>query len=184
MDVRVIAATNKNLLEEIQKGSFREDLYYRLNVIPFHIPPLRERREDINMFTEYYLQEFERETTKGKKEVTKDAVALIERYNWPGNVRELKNLIERLVIMTPSDIITPADLPSYITTDAVEEIQQITSQAKDTLKEARKDFEREFILKKLEEFGGNIAKTADAIGIERSHLYRKIKDYGIEAKVE
>ncbi|HBO84819.1 MAG: Fis family transcriptional regulator [Deltaproteobacteria bacterium GWC2_42_11] len=184
VDVRVIAATNKNLLEEIQKGSFREDLYYRLNVIPFHIPPLRERREDINMFTEYYLQEFERETTKGKKEVTKDAVALIERYNWPGNVRELKNLIERLVIMTPSDIITPADLPSYITTDAVEEIQQITSQAKDTLKEARKDFEREFILKKLEEFGGNIAKTADAIGIERSHLYRKIKDYGIEAKVE
>lgn len=182
VDVRVIAATNKNLEDEIKKGNFREDLYYRLNVIPFSIPPLRERREDINMFVDYYLKEFSQETTRGIKEISKDAIAVLERYNWPGNVRELKNLIERLFIMTLSKVITPEDLPSYISTG--EEVLPVTVLSKDTLKEARKDFEKEFILKKLEEFNGNISKTADAIGIERSHLYRKIKEFGIEAKGE
>ncbi|MBI5681829.1 MAG: sigma-54-dependent Fis family transcriptional regulator, partial [Deltaproteobacteria bacterium] len=157
VDVRVIAATNKNIEEEIKKGNFREDLYYRLNVIPFHIPPLRERREDINLFIDYYLKWFASKTTKGQKEISKEAIALFERYNWPGNVRELKNLIERLVIMTPANIIMQKDIPSYIgevetTTDVY--LKEILS---DTLKDSRRGFERDLILKKLEEFGGNIS---------------------------
>lgn len=189
VDVRVIAATNKNLEEEIKKGNFREDLYYRLNVIPFYIPPLRDRKGDISLFVDYYLKWFASKTTKGQKSMAKEAVALFERYMWPGNVRELKNLIERLVIMTPDNIITAKDIPTYVSeNEAIDEsyskdILASNPAVKDTLKDARRDFEREFILKKLEEFGGNITRTAEAIGIERSHLYRKIKEYGIEAKI-
>jgi transcriptional regulator with PAS, ATPase and Fis domain len=107
MDVRVIAATNKNLKEQISKGTFREDLYYRLNVIPFHVPPLRERTEDIPLFVEYFLKEYARETAREVLKVSKAAMEVLLNYQWPGNVRELKNLMERLVIMTPSSVITP-----------------------------------------------------------------------------
>lgn len=179
VDVRVVAATNKNLGEEIAKGNFREDLYYRLNVIPFHVPPLRERVEDIPLFAEYFLREFSREAAKDLLAMTDEARGLLLNYDWPGNVRELRNLMERLVIMTSSGVITPDDVPAYIKGEGHARAKKSVFE-RETLREARSDFEREFILKKLAEFNGNIAKTAEAIGIERSHLYRKIKSYGIE----
>ncbi len=178
VDVRVIAATNKNLKEQIVKGTFREDLYYRLNVIPFHVPPLRERREDIPLFIDHFLDEFCRETARERLKLAEDSMEMLSAYEWPGNVRELKNVIERLVIMTPGAVITGDDIPSYIKGAGPVQPRSIFGSA--LLKEARREFEREFISRKLKEFGGNIAKTAEAIGIERSHLYRKIKSYGIE----
>ncbi len=178
VDVRVVAATNKDLHEEIKAGNFREDLYYRLNVIPFHVPPLRERRDDISLFVEHYLDEFSRRSVKKVPSISKDALKYLVAYDWPGNVRELKNLIERLIIMTTGVEIGPEDIPPYI-----RKSDPSARGRRDydtlTLKEARVAFEKEFILVKLEEFGGNIAKTAEAIGVERSNLYRKIKDYGI-----
>ncbi len=178
VDVRVIAATNKNLREQIIKGTFREDLYYRLNVIPFHVPPLRERPEDIPLFIEHFLREYSQETTREMLSITDDALDVLSGYEWPGNVRELKNLIERLVIMTPSNTITPEDIPAYI--KGAQPAHPTNIFRSNLLKEARRDFEKEFILRKLKEFGGNISKTAESIGIERSHLYRKIRSYGIE----
>ncbi|HBG45612.1 MAG TPA: Fis family transcriptional regulator [Deltaproteobacteria bacterium] len=178
VDARVIVATNKDLLSEVAKGRFREDLFYRLNVIPFHVPPLRERREDIGLLIDHFLKEFARETAREVLTVNKEAMGVLYGYDWPGNVRELRNLIERLVIMAPSHTITADDIPSYI--KGAQPAQPRDLFRRDLLKEARSDFEREFITRKLKEFGGNIARTAEAIGIERSHLYRKIRSYGIE----
>jgi len=178
VDVRVIAATNKNLKEQITKGAFREDLFYRLNVIPFHVPPLRERVEDIPLLLEHFLAGYCAESARGEMSVTEEAMDALLNYEWPGNVRELKNLMERLVIMNPSNVITPEDIPAYIR--GVQGEQPSNLFRTNLLKEARSNFEREFIVRKLKEFGGNIAKTAEAIGIERSHLYRKIKGYGLE----
>lgn len=178
VDVRVIAATNKNLKELINNGDFREDLYYRLSVIPFYVPPLRDRAEDIPLFVEHFLKEFCRETARECLKVSPEAMDTLLNYEWPGNVRELKNLIERLVIMTPSSVITPDDIPLYIKGSTSSQPGDLFGS--NLLREARREFEKEFIARKLKEFGGNIAKTAEAIGIERSHLYRKIKSYGIE----
>ncbi len=178
VDARVIAATNKDLKDEVAKGAFREDLFYRLNVIPFHVPPLRERREDIPFLIDHFLREFARETAREVLEVNNEAMDVLVNYDWPGNVRELKNLIERLVIMAPSQRITAEDIPAYIRGAVPGQARDLFRS--DLLKEARRDFEKEFIVRKLKEFGGNIARTAEAIGIERSHLYRKIKSYGIE----
>ncbi len=178
VDVRVIAATNKDLKAEIANGNFREDLFYRLNVIPFVVPPLRERREDIPLFIAHFLNEFSRETSRDIHSVSEDAMEALANYNWPGNVRELKNIVERLVIMTPSDSITSEGLPAYIK-GAKANLPDGLFRS-DLLKEARKDFEREFILRKLKEFHGNISRTAEAIGVERSHLYRKMRSYGID----
>ncbi|MFQ5441549.1 MAG: sigma-54-dependent transcriptional regulator [Thermodesulfobacteriota bacterium] len=179
VDVRVIAATNKDLKQEISRGSFREDLFYRLNVIPLHVPPLRERKEDIPLLIGHFLNEFSRQTTREVPEVERGAMEKLLSYNWPGNVRELKNLMERLVIMTPGNTITLEDLPDYISgTKSSGYSEKIFNNS--LLKEARRVFEKEFILRKLKSNGGNIARTAEAIGVERSHLYRKIKSYGIE----
>jgi two-component system nitrogen regulation response regulator NtrX len=178
VDVRVIAATNKDLRGMIATGAFREDLYYRLNVIPFHVPLLKERAEDIPLFVVHFLKEFSRVASRETPTVGREAMDALVAYPWPGNVRELKNLMERLVIMTRSGVITPDDLPEYISGAVAGEPGAIFSRG--LLKVARRDFEREFILRKLKEHGGNIARTAESIGIERSHLYRKIKSYGIE----
>lgn len=178
VDVRVLAATNKDLKDEIQKGNFREDLFYRLNVIPFHVTPLRERAEDIPEFTGHFLLEFSRESAREAPRISAEAMEALMKYGWPGNIRELKNLMERLVIMTPGNIITAEDLPAYIRRAKPDHSTGLFSS--NLLKEARRDFEREFILRKLKESGGNISRTAEAIGIERSHLYRKIRSYGIE----
>jgi len=176
VDVRVIAATNKDLDEEMEKGNFRQDLFYRLNVIPFHVPPLRERVEDVLVLTEYFIQEFSRRYGRNPKEVSPEAMELLKQYSWPGNVRELKNLVERLVIMTQTTRVEVRHLPWVVLKDnlPVEDPAEARS-----LSEARQAFDRDYILKKLEENGGNISRTADALGIERSHLYRKLKSLKI-----
>ena len=175
IDVRVIAASNKNLAELIAQGRFREDLYYRLNVIPVEVPPLRKRKEDIPLLVDYFLTTFSAEYGKRQKTITRDALVTFMAYDWPGNVRELKNMVERLVIMVATDTITPADLlPPLVPAIPVGEAGQEPS-----LREAREAFERAFILAELRVNEWNVAKTADRLGIERSHLYRKLKSYQI-----
>ena len=178
VDVRVIAATNKNITEEIKTGRFREDLYYRLNVIPFHVPPLRERKGDVEIFVEHFISLFAAETGVEPPGVTREAMASLASYRWPGNVRELRNLMERLVIMGGPGDIEASHLPPYI--GGGETKIEAPVEIRGSLKEARSDFERDYIIKKLAEFDGNVAKTAEAIGVERSHLYRKVKSYGIK----
>lgn len=184
VDVRVIAATNKDLEEEIQEGNFRQDLYYRLNVLPFHVPPLRERREDIPLLAEHFFLYFCSKESREIKTLDHSAIEALTAYNWPGNIRELKNIIERLVIMSPRQTITAEDLPSSIQRTRDRDPGSKTYLPSDgvSLKQAREDFEREFILQKLHENEGNISRTAEAIEMERSNLHRKIKSYGIEPK--
>ena len=179
VDVRVIAASNKVLEDEIKAGRFREDLYYRLNVIPFHVPPLRERLGDIPLLVDYFIREFSAEYGQRPKTVSTDALRLFGAYPWPGNIREMKNVIERLVIMTPGEVILPEGLPQPIR--GVEPLPATGSDysAYDSLKEARAAFERGFITEKLRENGWNISKTADVLKIERSNLHRKINALGI-----
>ncbi len=183
VDVRVIAATNRDLKEEIQKGRFREDLYYRLNVIPLVVPPLRERKADIPILVEHFIKEYCIEYHKDLKRVSPDANDLFKGYSWPGNVRELKNVVERMVIMIPGSVIEAKDVPSPIR-EQPKTPAEFSFFSYDLLKEARREFEKRFILKKLTENDENISKTAEGIGIERSNLHRKIKSYGIELKRE
>jgi len=178
VDVRVIAATNKKLEEEIARGSFREDLFYRLNVIPFSVPPLRERPEDIPILARFFLSEFSSAYGRRTKELSGPALDVLMRYPWPGNVRELRNLIERLVIICPQQRIEPQHLPPEVFRGAARSPQQPYS----TLHEARSAYEREFILRKLQENQWNMTHTAAALGLERSHLYRKMKTLGISAE--
>jgi two-component system nitrogen regulation response regulator NtrX len=174
VDVRIICATNKNLSEEVKKGSFREDLFFRLNVIPISVPPLRERREDIPLLVDFFIQALAAEYGQPPKRLAPDAIKSLQEYSWPGNIRELKNLIERLVIMTPSAAISAKD---FLLTGRHESSDYFTYR---TLKEARESFERDFIAKKLEENSWNISKTAEILDIERSNLHRKIKAYNIQ----
>ncbi|MCB0391825.1 MAG: sigma-54-dependent Fis family transcriptional regulator [Bdellovibrionales bacterium] len=177
VDVRVVAATNKDLREEIEKGNFREDLYYRLNVIPFHVPSLRERREDIPSLLQHFSQQFSRESGYREKIISEDALQIMCEYNWPGNVRELKNFVERLYILTPGECIEVHDLKfAGLSTDS----GNLGGLADLDFREARALFEKEFISQKINENKGNISKTAESIGLERSYLHRKIKNYGIE----
>ncbi len=178
VDVRVIAATNKDLQEEIEAGRFREDLYYRINVIPFQVPPLRERRDDVPLLAEHFMKDTAAEYGIGPKRLTEAAIAHLTAYRWPGNVRQLENVCERLVIMVAGDTIHEADLEPAI--DAFGPSDERDSNKDLALREARDLFERRFILTKLREHGGNVKRTAAALNIERSHLYRKMKSYGIE----
>jgi len=181
VDVRVIAATNKDLEAEIEKGTFREDLYFRLNVIPIRVPPLRERAEDIPELLEEFTREVSLNTNLPSKRFSGEAVRLLQRYHWPGNVRELKNLVERLVIMTASAEIRPSDIPAPFNQGADATAGPEVSPADfDTYREARAGFEKAFIARKLREFNGNVSQTAEAIGIERSNLHKKIKAYGLD----
>lgn len=177
VDCRVIAATNKNLEEEIKEGRFREDLYFRLNVIPFHIPSLKERREDIPLLARHFLSEFSAEYGKRPKEISSEALDLLVSNPWPGNVRELKNVIERLVIMVPSDCIQDKDLPPALRKNGPDRFDLLGDFR--SLADAREAYERQYILRKLRENEGNVSKTAEALKLERSHLYRKMKSYGI-----
>ncbi len=179
VDVRVIAATNKDLEEEISKGNFREDLFYRLNVIPFYVPPLRERKEDIPMLTAHFLKEFSAAYSRRPKEIAADAVDTLMRYSWPGNVRELRNLIERVVIMNPMvPRIERKHLPPLLSRQGPSK----TGAGFSTLHQARAAYERDYILKKLDESHGNVTRAAEVLGLERSHLYRKMKALGIAVK--
>jgi two-component system nitrogen regulation response regulator NtrX len=177
VDVRVIAATNKNLEQEIARGAFRQDLFYRLNVIPFFVPPLRDRLQDIPVLARHFLNEFSAAYGKKPRELSDAAMEILVRYPWPGNVRELRNLVERLVIICPQPRIEPHHLPPELFRGVAEAPQQPYS----TLHEARSAYEREFILRKLQENRWNMTQTAAALGLERSHLYRKMKSLGIAA---
>jgi two-component system nitrogen regulation response regulator NtrX len=180
VDVRVIAATNKSLEKEIQDGKFREDLYYRLNVIPFHVPALRERREDIALLAQAFVKEFCADSAVPQKTLAPRTLALLGTYAWPGNVRELRNLVERLVLMTPEARIRPEDLPEELRGGVV----RAGAAAGSSLEDARRDFERRFLLARLHEHGGNISRTAEAIGLARESLSRKLRALKIQAPRE
>jgi two-component system, NtrC family, nitrogen regulation response regulator NtrX len=177
VDVRVIAATNKDLPAEIRAGRFREDLYFRLNVIPIFVPPLRERGDDIELLADHFMAEFAREYGRRPKRLDSGAATGLRSYRWPGNVRELRNVIERLMIMVPGDTIALSDL-AFLDSSAI-----ATAEAPGSppllLHEARERFERDYILRALAAQNGNISRTADSLGVERSNLYRKMKAFGI-----
>ena len=182
VDVRVLAATNKNLEEEIAKGRFREDLYHRINVIPLNVPPLRERREDIPLLAAHFLQELSQENGAPGKTFTPAALEALAAMPWPGNVRELKNFVFRLVILSPFNLVDVADLPLAASGqepaadyDFIDPFLQVPS-----FREARALFEKQFLRRKLSECKGNVSLLAEKIGLERSHLYRKLKAYGLE----
>ncbi len=172
VDVWIIGATNKDLREEVRKGNFREDLLFRLDVIPIIVPPLRERKEDIPELVEYFIDYFASEYRQRPKKITSEAIDILKSYDWPGNIRELRNVIERLVIMTPSETISARDI--VIGEPTKEDYLSFA-----TLREARDAFEKIFITKKLEENNWNISKTAEKLQIERSNLHKKIKAYNI-----
>ena len=182
MDVRVLAATNKDLEKEMEAGRFRQDLYYRLHVIPLRVPPLRERKDDIPLLTERFLQDFATKEGEPPKRLTAGALEKLMTHNWPGNVRELKNIIERLIILTPTNEIKADDIPELSIRYEPDLQQPETLPAADSLRDARLDFERQFIIKKLEEYDGNISKTAEAIGLERSNLHKKLKSLKVTTK--
>ncbi|MBW1713953.1 MAG: sigma-54-dependent Fis family transcriptional regulator [Deltaproteobacteria bacterium] len=179
VDVRVIAASNRNLEAEIKKGSFREDLYYRLNVIPLHLPPLRERSQDVPLLAAEFLEEFARKTNTELKTLSPRALEALKAHSWPGNVRELRNLMERLVILTPGREIRLKDLPQPFRGESLGP-GQAEAMAEPGLREARAAFERAFIAARLAKFEGNISATAESLGIERSHLHKKIKVLGVK----
>ncbi|MDZ7344614.1 MAG: sigma-54 dependent transcriptional regulator [candidate division KSB1 bacterium] len=178
VDVRVIAATNKNLEQEVRRGRFREDLWFRLNVVPLYIPPLRTRKEDIPVLVRHFLEHYCHENGFRLKRMAPEALARLQHYDWPGNIRELRNTIERLVIMTPGDLITAADLP--LSLQLPPPVMKQPFQPGRTLRELRDQVERDYILACLEATGGNITQAAQLLGIERSNLHKKLRALGID----
>ncbi|MDP8981452.1 MAG: sigma-54 dependent transcriptional regulator [Acidobacteriota bacterium] len=181
VDTRVVAATNKNLEEEIERGNFREDLFYRLNVIPFYVPPLRERIEDVPLLAGHFLKEFTTAYGRKPKELTPEAYSVLQDYQWPGNIRELRNLMERIVIMNPQIRVDARHIPLTAGRRAVFDR---APERFGSLHEVRAAAERDYILKKLDETAGNVTRTAELLGLERSNLYRKMKTLGILAPKE
>jgi two-component system nitrogen regulation response regulator NtrX len=182
IDTRVIAATNKDLEEEIARGNFREDLFYRLNVIPFYVPPLRDRKEDIPLLAREFLSEFGQQYGRPHVEITDPALTALKQYHWPGNVRELRNVIERVLILNPkAQRIDSKHLPMLVqrTEGTTARSANGSREEFSTLLEAREAYERDYILKELDRSHGNVSRAAEALGLERSHLYRKMKALGI-----
>jgi len=183
VDVRILAATNKDLEQEIENGNFRADLFYRLNVVPIHVPSLQDRLEDVPALIDDFLIQF-RSKGLGEKQFTDDALATLMRHPWPGNVRELRNMVERLVIMTPDQRISAADVSLFLNPGSAEPVSTSLGAGYYHLgfKEARKQFEHDYLKKKLEENKGNVSQTAEKVGMERSHLHKKVKALGIVLK--
>lgn len=178
VDVRIIASTNKDIEEEIARGNFREDLFYRLNVIPFFMPPLRDRKEDIPLLAREFLKELGREYGRPRIEITDDAATLLQQYQWPGNVRELKNIIERVMLLNPLALrIERKHLPMLVHRETGRRGDSFR-----TLQQARDAYERDYILKKVDECHGNMSRAAESLGLERSHLYRKMKALSIAVR--
>jgi two-component system nitrogen regulation response regulator NtrX len=196
VDVRVIAATNKNLEEEIEKGTFREDLYFRLAVIPIRVPSLRERPEDVALLVRHYMEYFSRENNTRPKRISQAALDVLQRYRWKGNIRELRNSVERLIIMTASDTIDVADLPVSIRNPAAAGAaasggfaapkpgSEVDSTKAGTLREFKDNSERAFLVAKLRENAWNISKTAEVIDTPRSNLYKKLEQYQISQETD
>ena len=183
VDVRVVAATNKDLEEEIRAGRFREDLYHRLNVIPVEVPPLRDRLEDIPVLVEEFVEEFCKGRGYPRRRFSEGVMEAFQRYSWPGNVRELKNVVERLLILARSQVVELRDLTPPIWAGP-QVLTKPGPQTPQSLKEAREAFERAFLEAKLREHGGNVSRTAEAVGLERSHLHKKLKELGIKMRGE
>ena len=179
-DVRVLAATNKNLEYEMEEGRFRQDLFYRLNVIPLEIAPLRDRIEDVPLLARRFIGDFSRKESKTEKEITDDALTVLMEHDWPGNVRELKNIMERLVITSPTDTIHADDIPPL--SKETQHFNGMPLGDGESFREAKEGFEKEYIAKKLAENKWNIKKTAAIIGLERSNLHKKIKAYGLDER--
>jgi two-component system nitrogen regulation response regulator NtrX len=179
VDVRIVAATNKDLAEEVRKGNFRDDLYFRLNVIPITLPPLRERRDDITQLVEHLIETFARDSGLRPKEIAPEVIKIFRDYEWPGNIRELKNVVERVMIMVPARTVTRTDVDALGIMSPVQPAKEYDYFSYQTLKDARDAFEKDFIIRKLEENNWNVSKTSEAIAIERSNLHKKIKSYGI-----
>jgi two-component system nitrogen regulation response regulator NtrX len=173
VDVRIISATNKDLAEEVKKGNFREDLFFRLNVIPIKVPALRERTEDIPLLVGHFLDILAAEYGQQKKDISPEVLNALRKHTWPGNIRELRNMLERLVIMTPSKTIVHVDI-------LASEAPRSDYFSFNALKDARDAFEKDFIMRKLEENGWNVSKTAEVLDIERSNLHRKIKAFDLK----
>ena len=194
VDVRVLAASNKDLLQEIEKGTFREDLFYRLNVVPIVVPTLRDRREDIPLLVKHFLRVHAEEQGLKIKQVSPEAMDVFMQYEWPGNIRELRNLIERLMIMVPGPVIEAAHAsvalqvrPQPLVAQSAAGVQPantLLTRPYDSLRDARNAFEKEFIARKLREHHWNISRTAEDLKIERSHLHRKIKLLDVEMRPE
>src|SRR5882757_7769678 len=191
VDVRVIAATNKNLEEEIEKGHFREDLYFRLAVIPIHVPPLRERAEDISVLVRRYMELFSRENNTRPKRITQAAMDALQRYRWKGNIRELLNTVERLIIMTGAETIDVADLPGVVRSPGSGSPAGPAKSSGDgevaragTLREFKDASERAYLVTRLRENGWNISKTAEVIDTPRSNLYKKLEQYQISQETD
>ena len=178
VDARVLAATNKDLTAEIRAGNFREDLYFRLNVVPIFVPPLRERQDDVPLLADHFMAMLAREYGRRGKTFDAQAVAALRSYSWPGNVRELRNLVERLMIMVPGDVITARDL-SFLDGHVSASVRPEKTAPAMSLHEARDQFEREYILRALAANDGNMSRTAEALGVERSNLYKKMRGFGI-----
>jgi two-component system nitrogen regulation response regulator NtrX len=180
VDVRVIAATNKDLEKEIEKGNFRDDLYYRLNVVPIKVPPLRERLEDISSLVNDFMSDMFMATNLDEKEFSGKAIDMLKNYNWPGNIRELKNLVERLIIMTRDRVINVEDIPYPYNLESRDSKVRESFFHIENFREARAEFEKAYIADKLKKYRGNISQTAESIGIERSNLHKKISSYGLD----
>ncbi len=180
VDAWIITATNKDLLEESRKGNFREDLYFRLNVIPIVVSPLRERRTDIPQLVEYFIEKFALENGTKIKSIESDVMKMFQEYDWPGNIRELKNAVERLMIMVPAYTISKTDVVALGMLQTGQIVREYDYFSYKTLKDARDAFEKDFILRKLQENEWNISRTSTAIDIERSNLHKKIKAYDIK----
>lgn len=178
VDVRVIAATNKDLTREVEGGKFRDDLYYRLNVVPVVIPPLRKRISDLPLLVDHFLQQTAEELGQRPKKVTKRAMDALREYSWPGNIRELRNLVERLVILTQQPTIDVQHLPSLGPSKAVEQ-QYFERETYNDFKDA---MEKDFFMQKLKTYGYNVSKTARKLGMQRSNLYKKLEKYDIPYK--
>jgi two-component system nitrogen regulation response regulator NtrX len=196
VEVRVIAATNKNLEAEIEKGTFREDLYFRLAVIPIYVPPLRERPEDIPLLVKHFLNQLGRENNRRPKQITPAAMDVLKRYRWRGNIRELRNTIERLIIMTEGDAIDAPDLPDSLRSDKGP-LRPVGASGPSpgpgsanagseagTLREFKESAERAWLVEKLRENAWNISKTAEVIGTPRSNLYKKLEQYAIRQETD
>jgi two-component system nitrogen regulation response regulator NtrX len=179
VDVRIIAATNKDLSEEVKKGGFREDLFFRLNVIPITVPPLRERKDDIPQLAKFFIEVFAADSGTRPKGLEPEVARMFQSYSWPGNIRELRNAVERLMIMVPSPVISATDITALGMFDPGRGVIESDFFSYATLREARDAFEKDFICRKLQENDWNISRTADAISVERSNLHKKIKSYGI-----
>jgi two-component system nitrogen regulation response regulator NtrX len=183
VDVRVISATNKNIQEMITRGKFREDLYFRINVVPIMIPPLRERREDLPELVAYFLAKFKRPSEQEPRMISPEGLKVLEGYHWPGNIRELKNFTERITIMTEEPVISAASVKTYLGAASMEEPNGLFAAYRDLpLSEARDRFERDMIVEKLRENGGNITRAAEALGLYASNLHSKMKKLNITAE--